>query len=119
MQLRILHTAEVSAFLSGSVSHHCRSRPVLLALLPTRADIQVVSHQDAINYVVGSLRTICLVRVSHRHDPQNMLCSNALQHPAAIGDRGLDTRSEASGCNKLREGISSYVYSGCAARVDC
>ena len=28
------------------------------------------------------MRTICLVRVSHRHDPQNMLCSNALQHPA-------------------------------------
>ena len=34
MQSHILHTAEVTAFHSGSVSHHCRSRPVLLALLP-------------------------------------------------------------------------------------
>ena len=34
MQSHILYTAEVTAFHSGSVSHHCRSRPVLLALLP-------------------------------------------------------------------------------------
>ena len=51
--------------------------------------------------MVGSLRTICLVRVSHRHDPQSMLCSNALQHPAPMGDRGLDTSSEASSYKKL------------------
>ena len=34
-----------------------------------------------------------MVGVSHRHDVQNMLCSNVLQHPAPKGDRGLDTPS--------------------------
>ena len=102
MQSHILYTAEVTAFHSGSVSHHCRSRPVLLALLPAWADTQVVNRQDAITYVVGSLRTICLVGVSHRHDVQNMLCSNVLQHPAPKGDRGLDTPSRRKAVSNKR-----------------
>ena len=82
MEWHILHTPGVTAFHSGSVSHHCKSRPVLLALLPAWADTRVISRQGITIYMMISLRTTCLVGVSHPHDPQDMIWSNALRHPA-------------------------------------
>ena len=81
VEWHILHTPEVTAFHSGSVSHHCKSRPVLLALLPAWADTRVISRQGITIYMMISLRTTCLVRVSHPHDPQDVVWSNALHHP--------------------------------------
>ena len=47
--------------------------------LPARDDPQVISCQVIATYVVGTLRTTCLLRVSHEHSMQHMPCSVVLR----------------------------------------
>ena len=65
VELCTFNSAEVTALHSGLVSHHCRQRPVSLALLPAWADPRVFNCQDVTvytgihaDYLPGRGRTI-------------------------------------------------------------
>ena len=95
---------EVTAYHSGSLSHHWGHRTVLLALLPAWAGARVIINQDITASAALPLSSAHLVRASHQRGQQDIVQLPALHQPAPTRVTG---RRNPSQLEKRNPGLGS------------